>query len=148
MLNPHYVSETRERGLSPDDAIATLIALTAWSIAAAYRQYLGRVDEAIVGGGGARNPTLLQMLRAALPDTTVRPVDELGLSADAKEAVAFALLGYATLHGWPNNVPSATGAVHPAVLDSITPGVAYRTLLDQVLRAPAAPPRRAALVQL
>ena len=109
----HYVAQARERGLSSDDTIATLTALTAWSIAAAYREYLERVDEAIVGGGGARNPTLLHMLRTALPDTTVRPVDELGLNADAKEAVAFALLGYATLHGWPNNVPSATGATHP-----------------------------------
>ena len=135
-----YVAQARARGLAPEDTLATLTALTARSIAAAYRRYLGRVDEALICGGGARNPALLAMLRAALPGTEVRPIDELGLDAEAKEAVAFALLGYTTLHGWPNNLPAATGAAHPVVLGSITPGANYRALLAQVLAAPAVPP--------
>jgi anhydro-N-acetylmuramic acid kinase len=85
------------------------------------------------------------MISVALPGARVRPADDLGLDADAKEAVAFAVLGYATLHGWPNNVPTATGARAPAVLGSITPGANYRALLAQVLAAPAAPPERLVL---
>ena len=142
-----YVAQARARGLTPEDTLATLTALTARSIAAAYRRYLGRVDEVLVCGGGARNPTLLAMLRAALPATPVRTVDELGLDADAKEAILFALLAYATVHGWPNNLPAATGATHPVVLGSITPGANYRALLARVLAAPAAPVERVRLAR-
>ena len=137
-----YIARAREHGLPAEDIVATLTALTARSIALAYRQHLGPVDEVVVGGGGARNPALMEMLRAALPETPVRTAGEFGLDADAKEAVAFALLGYATLHGWPGNVPPATGATHPVVLGSITPGEGYRALLEQVLAAPPEPPRR------
>ncbi len=141
-----YVAQARNHGLSLPDTIATLTAFTAHSIAAAYNRYLGRVDEALVGGGGARNPTLLRMLQAALPHTAVRPMDDVGLNADAKEAVAFALLGYATLHGWPSNVPAATGAVRPVVLGSLTPGSNYRPLLARVLAANDSAPDRVKLV--
>ncbi|PLS79802.1 MAG: anhydro-N-acetylmuramic acid kinase [Chloroflexi bacterium] len=141
-----YVAQARNHGLSLPDTIATLTAFTAHSIAAAYNRHLGRVDEALVGGGGARNPTLLRMLQAALPHTDVRPMDDVGLNADAKEAVAFALLGYATLHGWPSNVPAATGAVRPVVLGSLTPGSNYRPLLAQVLAANDSAPDRVKLV--
>jgi len=136
-----YVGQAHDRGLSDADTIATLTAFTAWSIAAAYRAYCGRVDEVIVAGGGVRNLALLALLREALPGIPVRPLDGFGLDADAKEAVAFALLGYAGLHGWPNNVPAATGAAHPVVLGSLTPGANYRALLGQVLQAPEEPPR-------
>ncbi len=111
-----YVQQARERGLADADIVATLTAFTAHSIADAYRRFLPPIDEVLVGGGGARNPTLMRMLAEALPDIAVRAMDDVGLDADAKEAVAFALLGYATLHGWPGNVPSATGAARPVVL--------------------------------
>jgi anhydro-N-acetylmuramic acid kinase len=132
-------------GLRPEDAVAGITALTAWSIAEAYAAHCGEVDEVLLCGGGARNPTLAHMISVALPGARVRPADDFGLDADAKEAVAFAVLGYATLHGWPNNVPTATGARAPVVLGSITPGANYRALLAQVLAAPAAPPERLVL---
>jgi anhydro-N-acetylmuramic acid kinase len=140
-----YVTQAQARGLMPEGIVATLTALTARSIAGAYARYLGPVDEALVGGGGARNPALMAMLRAALPGTHVRPIDDAGLDADAKEAVLFAVLGYATLHGWPNDLPAATGARHPVVLGSITPGANYRALLAQVLSQAEAPPQRVRL---
>lgn len=136
-----YIEQAGERGLRPDDIVATLTELTAQSIARAYQQHLGRVDEVLIGGGGARNPALLRMLQAALPSALVQPLDAFGLNADAKEALAFALMGYATVHGWPANVPAATGATHPVVLGSITPGANYRALLRQVLAtSPDQPP--------
>ncbi len=142
-----YVDQAHQRGLNTNDIVATLTALTAWSIAGAYRQLGARVDEALIGGGGARNSTLLRMLQAALPNVTVRPLDDAGLNADAKEAIAFALLGYAALHGWPNNVPAATGATEPVVMGAITPGANYRALFQHMLGAPLDPPRRVILTR-
>jgi anhydro-N-acetylmuramic acid kinase len=141
-----YVVQAQQHGLSPADTIATLTALTARSIANAYQQFLPQVDEVLVGGGGARNSTLLEMLQHSLPSTTVHSVDQLDLNADAKEAVAFALMGYATIHGWPSNVPAATGAARQVVLGNITPGNNYRALLQQVLLQPEGLPRLAQLV--
>jgi len=136
------VEQASAAGLRPEDAVATLTALTAYSIAESYGRACGPVDELILSGGGARNPTLRSMLAIALGGVPVRLADELGLDADAKEAVAFAVLGYSTLHGWPNNIPSATGASSPAVLGSLTPGANYRALVAAVAAAPTAPPHR------
>lgn len=132
-------------GLRPEDAVATITALTAWSIAEAYERYCGPVDEVILSGGGARNPVLRAMIAAALSGVAVRQADELGLDGDAKEAVAFAVLGYAALHGWPANLTGATGAREPAVLGSITPGRNYRALLAAAAAAPPEPPARIVL---
>ncbi|MGQ9490660.1 MAG: anhydro-N-acetylmuramic acid kinase [Anaerolineae bacterium] len=124
-------AEAEARGLADPDIVATLTALTAYSIAYSYRAFLPRLpDEVIVSGGGARNPTLVAMLRQALEEVRtggegpVRVVlsDALGLPAEAKEAVAFAMLAYESWHGRPGNLPSATGARHPVVLGSLTPG--------------------------
>jgi anhydro-N-acetylmuramic acid kinase len=142
-----YVAQAQAVGLDTPDILATLTALTAWSIADSYRRYCGRVDEVLLSGGGARNSTLARMLQAALPEATVRTVDDLLLDADAKEAVAFAVAGYATLHGWPNNLPAATGAAHPVVLGSLTPGDNYRDLLCGVVAAPAEPVERIEIVE-
>ncbi len=80
-----------------------------------------------------RNPTLTAMLRAELAGTRLRTSEELGLPAAAKEAYAFAVLGYLTLHGLPGNAPGCTGAAGPRLLGSITPG-------RRPLRLPAPPP--------
>jgi anhydro-N-acetylmuramic acid kinase len=106
------------------DLVATLTELTARTIADAYRRWVlpRGVDEVVVTGGGARNPTLMARLRALLDPLPVLDGSALGIDPDAKEAVAFALLAWAHLRGLPANVPEATGARGPRVLGSYTPG--------------------------
>lgn len=115
-------AQAEARGLSPADTVATATALTAESIARAYRDFLGPLDEVVLGGGGSYNPTLRRLLTERLPGIPVRTHEDHGLSGEAKEAIAFTLLGHATLCGVPANVPAATGARHPAVLGTIVPG--------------------------
>lgn len=137
-------SQATARGLRPEDVVATLTALTARSIGRAYRQFLPRFpDEVIVSGGGARNPTLMHMLRDELRPARVLVSDEVGLSATAKEAVAFAVLAYETWHGRAGNLPSATGATRRVVLGQITPGGRRLTVRVEEPHEPPAASRTA-----
>lgn len=99
--------------------VSTLTQLTVESIARAYRRWLGPVDRVILAGGGARNPELVRRLAAALVPAAVSLPAEVGLDGDAKEAMAFALLGYETLRGRPSNLPAATGAARPVIQGKI-----------------------------
>lgn len=121
---------------SAADVVATLTALTAETVAAAVRESGAR--ELIAAGGGTRNRTMMRMLGDRLPSVTVRTSDELGLPAEAKEAYAFAVLGFLTVSGLPATVPSCTGARHASILGSVTPG---RNGMVQVDRSAAAPTR-------
>lgn len=105
------------------DFIATLTALTARTIANAYRQWLlpRGLDEAFVTGGGARNPVLMAMIRQELAPLPVHTGEALGVDGDAKEAVAFAALAWAHVNRIAGNVTAATGAKGPRVLGSYTP---------------------------
>ena len=107
------VVEGGKSGLSTDDLLATATELTAQSIAMGYRAFVAPgtiLDEVIVSGGGARNPYLLERLAVALHPVRIVASDERGLSADAKEAVAFAILANQTIMALPGNMPGATGA--------------------------------------
>jgi anhydro-N-acetylmuramic acid kinase len=114
------------RGASKPDVVATATALTARSIADALQRFVlrgqKRYRELIVSGGGAKNPTLVAMLRGKLVPLGIelRSSDEFGVPTDAKEAVAFAVLAHQTWHRRPANVPSATGAKRPAILGKIS----------------------------
>jgi anhydro-N-acetylmuramic acid kinase len=105
-----------------ENLLKTACLLTATTITDAIRKFLTPFpDELIVSGGGVHNATIMALLRQPLGDLPVRTTDELGVPAEAKEAIAFALLGAATLDGLPSNVPSATGARREVVLGSVTP---------------------------
>jgi anhydro-N-acetylmuramic acid kinase len=108
------------------DLVATLTELTARSIADAYRRWIipRGVEQVVLTGGGARNPTLVRRIRSLLDPLEVVGGEVLGLDPECKEAVAFAVLAWAHLRGIPANVPTATGAAGPRVLGSFTPGVA------------------------
>jgi anhydro-N-acetylmuramic acid kinase len=129
----------RGRPVGPDALIATLTALTARTVADAVRS--AGVDTLVVSGGGAANPTMLAMLGADLPGVRIVASAELGAPGDAKEAIAFALLGWQTLHGLPATLPSCTGARGARVLGTITPGTG-------ALRLPAALPTAPAVLRL
>jgi anhydro-N-acetylmuramic acid kinase len=102
------------------DLIATATALTAATIAMGVN-LVGKADEIIASGGGVHNRQLMGNLAALLPDTKISTTNDHGIDADAKEAIAFAVLAYRTIHGRPGNLPSATGAKRPVVLGKITP---------------------------
>jgi anhydro-N-acetylmuramic acid kinase len=124
-----YVRETAARlgrPIAVADLVRTLTELTirtvARDVAAAGIGFLA------VSGGGCRNPIMLDGLRAALPGVEIVLADELGAPADSKEAIAFALIGWCTLHGVPATVPGGTGAGEPRILGTITPGAGALTL--------------------
>ncbi len=109
-------------GSPPADVIATAVALTAESIGDAVRRFVREpFREVVLSGGGARNGALVHAMRKALMPNRVTLFDDLYYDGEAKEAVAFALLGYLhTLHS-PGNVIAATGARGPRVLGKLTP---------------------------
>ena len=128
LFTPAYVARLVERcrelrpGCADEDAIATAVALTARSIGDAYRRFVREpVAEVVLSGGGARNPVLARAIARELAPLPVRQFDELFFDGEAKEAVAFALLGHLHLLGLPGNVPGATGARGHRVLGSYTP---------------------------
>ncbi len=103
------------------DVAATLVALTARSLADAIDAQAGAAREVLVCGGGARNATLMRALGAALPGRSVRATDADGVAADHVEALAFAWLAREALAGRPGNLPAVTGASGPRVLGAIYP---------------------------
>lgn len=95
-------------GARPADLLRTALALTVHGVAQALAGAPG--ETLIVGGGGARNRTLLADLAAALPARRVAPSDDHGWPAESVEGAAFAILAYERLHDRPGNLPSVTGA--------------------------------------
>lgn len=117
-----------ELGLNKYDLIATITAFTAYSIIDAYQRFIkGDIHQVIVGGGGSKNPVLLKMMREYSQtilgeELTILTLEDMGYSSKAKEAMAFALLGYLTMKGRRGNVPQVTGAKRPVILGDISPG--------------------------
>jgi anhydro-N-acetylmuramic acid kinase len=108
------------------DGVATAVELTARSIARAVARWTPAGAEVVASGGGCHHPGLMASLQRQLDAergaaVSFRRFDELFFPGDAKEAVAFALLGYLTLHGQPGSLPAATGARGARVLGSVTP---------------------------
>jgi anhydro-N-acetylmuramic acid kinase len=122
-----FLAACKRNSKQPEDALATATALTAESIARSYkhfaRQEMSSTEvDYIVSGGGARNRTLMTMLRERLEPLGCKLAasGNFGLPVEAKEAAAFALLAWQTWHRLPGSVPSATGAKRPAILGQIT----------------------------
>jgi anhydro-N-acetylmuramic acid kinase len=116
------------KGAPKEDVLTTATELTAKSVCLAYERYcwlgLARPTQMLVAGGGARNATLMRMLavRFAMFGVRVAALEEVGMAAQAKEGVAFALLAWLTWNGLAGNVPAATGAARPVVLGKVSQG--------------------------
>lgn len=156
MFLREFLINGRRLKLNEADLVATATAFTAGSIADAYRRFVfpklkpaqASQLQIILGGGGAKNPTLVRMLSERVGRVTpcappsgsrdgahgvTRPTgsptaarilshDDFGMDSSAKEPLAFAILAHETLLGHPGNVPSVTGARRAVVLGKIIPG--------------------------
>lgn len=109
-------------GCTDEDIVATAVSLTARSIGDAYNRFIAEpVSEVFLSGGGAKNPALVAEITREVAPRVVKDFDQTFFDGEAKEAVAFALLGYLHLAGRPGNVPTATGAKGPRILGKRTP---------------------------
>ena len=116
---------TENSSASDEDLFATAAHVSATTIADAVRRVVGSTNRSVqllASGGGVHNQAIMSKLKAMLgPSIQLRSIDDFGISPEAKEAMAFAILGAATLDNEPGNLPSVTGASRPVVLGCITP---------------------------
>ena len=115
-----FVARMKGSGLPLRDLVATATALTAATIALGIGKPDGTPVELIASGGGVHNPQLMAQLAAFLPGIAISISTDHGIDADAKEAIAFAVLACRTWRGEASNLHSATGARHAVVLGSLT----------------------------
>lgn len=118
------LEQAQTQDLGQADLVATLTAFTAQTIYDYYHRFLFphySVDEIYISGGGSHNLTLMQHLEALFQPIPLLPIDSIGFSSDAKEAIAFAVLANEAVHGHPTNLPQVTGASHPMVLGTFSP---------------------------
>lgn len=124
-FSPKYIENTLKFApQNPKDIIATVTALTAKTIADSYERFIYPnvgIHEAVICGGGAYNKTLMKYLRTYLPSyIDLKTCEDYGISNNFKEVMAFALLGYCTYYGIPNNLPCCTGAKKRVVMGKLT----------------------------
>ena len=118
------LGQAQNRNVGQADLVATLTAFTAQSIYDYYRRFLcphHSVDEIYISGGGSHNLTLMGYLERLFQPIPLLPIDSIGFSSDAKEAIAFAILANEAVHGNPTNLPKVTGASQPMVLGTFSP---------------------------
>ncbi len=102
-----------------EDIQATLLELTAASIAYAISTSAPETEEVLTCGGGIHNPVLMQRLQSLLPGIAIKSTGDYGINPDAVEALTFAWLARQRLENIPANLPSVTGAKNPAILGGI-----------------------------
>jgi anhydro-N-acetylmuramic acid kinase len=120
-----FLARAQAAGLKNPDVLASATLLTTRSIGRAVRDFIkpsGEIDAVFVSGGGLRNDTLVKQLGTELAPSRVTSIDELGIPAEAKEAVDFAVLAREAVLARQNVIHRATGAARPLVLGTIAQG--------------------------
>lgn len=142
-LAKSIVHQLKSSGHSDDAVIATITRITAESIARAYEHFVipqtGPIHEIYLCGGGAYNPNITKYLETRFDGVKVCKLDDvdMGISAVAKEAVLFALLGFLSVCGRRIPVPEISEKRDPAILGKITPGKNYHAVMRMVLSDPS-----------
>ncbi len=122
LFNAEWLAAMLEaRDIAPVDVQATLVALTARTIAAAVAGRCPGAAELLVCGGGARNPALMEALAAAAAPLKLETTASCGIAVEHVEALAFAWLAREALAGRPGNIPAVTGARGDRVLGAVYP---------------------------
>ena len=119
----NYVREILEKNplIKPVDVLRTFVGLVSQSIIQGCNQFLPPIDRLYVSGGGAFHPQIMMDLKLHFGEEKVVPlVDKYGITAESKEAVAFALLAHERLNGTPTNIPSVTGAKKKVILGKLS----------------------------
>ena len=123
LFNENYAQKIlKSAPKAPKDIISTITELTARTIADAYKNFVfpkTKIEEIVLGGGGAYNLAIIKGLKTHLPDLKLKTHADFGINDKYKEALAFAMLGYCTLNRIPNNIPSCTGAKMPVIMGEI-----------------------------
>ena len=124
LFSPAYLeqclAECQDFNLNNYDMLATITEFTARAIAKSYRDFLPVFpDQVLISGGGGRNGYLMERLRDLLTPANVLTTDAIGLCADSKEAIAFAILGYLRIKERFGNLPTVTGAKRSVLLGKI-----------------------------
>ncbi len=110
------------KDVPPQDWLNTLTYFTAYAVYRNYEKFIKpevKIDELFVSGGGKKNKYLMEKLKELFENTELKDVEATGISADAKEAICFAVLANETISGNPSNIPSVTGAKRPTILGKI-----------------------------
>lgn len=118
-FNLDWLGRQLEERYTPADVQATLVRLTAESVASAIRDHAGGTTEVIACGGGVYNPILMTALAESVAPVRLSTTADYGLAPDRIEALCFAWLARERLAGRPGNLPAVTGASRPVVLGGI-----------------------------
>ena len=122
-------------GMSKYDVVATVTRITAMSIADACEKYAPQISELYIGGGGWKNPNIIQYLRERLSNVSVKSVDCLGIDASAKEAIIMAFLGLECVIGRTTiGLANLDTQKESVILGKITPGSNFISLMNEAAR--------------
>ncbi len=119
LFNAGWVDRAVDPSLRPQDVQATLLELTAQTIAADIERYAPESGAVYACGGGALNVRLMARLGQLLPKAEVRRTDALGVPAMQVEALAFAWLAKQAVERRPTDLRAVTGAKHPTLLGAV-----------------------------